>query len=43
MKKMERSTQNHGYKLIFWIGVFVFGKLKKTSAKKGANQCKQNN
>ena len=28
MKKMELSTQKHGYKLIFCIGVFVSGKLK---------------
>lgn len=30
MKKMELSTQKHGYKLIFCIGVFVSGKLKRS-------------
>lgn len=31
MKKMELSTQKHGYKLIFCIGVFAYGKLKRSS------------
>ena len=33
MKKTEWNTQKHGYKLIFCIGVFVSGKLKRLSWK----------
>lgn len=33
MKKTEWNTQKHGYKLIFYIGVFVSGKLKRSSWK----------